>query len=353
MEVIQLQEKTVSETIEELKRLKKKHGEEVKKKQRQAILQIHKLCEYNKRKVNLAVRSLGKYFNMLSRKLDVSNEIQQRKTEFLRKRSLELAEEDGMTTKNQIAARLGMTLRNYDKLIDLETKKIIIIMLRKKRETPKRNERKHNWENAIIEAYGNLAEAGRSLKLSGCYRKNDIKGMGVDVDKASRIGRQKFINDLMFVLKMTRFNKIETARILGVHLRTVRGWIKKLGITRGTIELYHAPFALVPTGKVINHDEIPIPNGKLNIRNFDWIVNRKLAKARREIELAHPDKGGSPEKLKEAVIKYRMIQKWNLMVRRRYGLPPRISKAQIAIPRTGRTPTRWETLKMRKPRPKL
>ena len=351
--VIQLPEKTVSQAVLKIIELKGKWTSQSRKKRKELILEIFELCEYNPNILNKAIKAVGynKFYQYVSN-LNLKEEIKKRRKEFTIRRSLEIARNENVNSVANIAEMFNIDLKTLKSRIDNKTLQEIKKILKQKK-IKNKMVTVRLWEEAIIESYGNIDEAREKLKIKGKYSNNQVKKLGVDVDKARETGRMKLKNDLMFVLKMTGYNQTQTAKILSVNRQSISIWIKKFGITKKTIEKYHAPFALVPVKKVIDHDEIPIKNGKIKLNNWNWWISLKLKQARDIViySRAHPDKGGSQERFTRALNNLRRIQKFDADVRKRYNLPSRKSSGKMRIPRKGiKPPNRWETLKFKKPK---
>jgi len=233
-----------------------------------------------------------------------------------------------------------------------ELRRIITLRTRKKMQRVNSKATPEQWFEAIVANYGNVLEAGRQLghnTTSSSNEKSYLKTRGIDVDKAIRVGELKHKNDLMFVLKMTGFNKKRTAEIFGIVPRTLYNWITKFGITKKTIEVYKTPFAVIPVGKVKDYypEEIPIKDGKFFVRNYNDFVNAKITNAKKRILESHPDRGGSTTRFNKAIKNLKQIRALDARIRQIFGLPPKTEKGEIRIPKKGRSPGRWEILKFK------
>jgi hypothetical protein len=215
---------------------------------RRLVLELFEACNYNKREAYKIAETMGlkRALSRLASELELNQTIKKKRVELI----LITAKKNTNITSVKELAKMMKVEKEWFAPIKRELQELFQQRKEKEKEATRRA-----WEKAIIKCYGNISKAKETLGIKYDVGKKDFKRKGVDVKTAVKIGRLKLKNDLMFVLKMNESpNEKEmikkTARVFNATEQAIKYWMKKFGITHATIKAYHAPFAVVPTGKI-------------------------------------------------------------------------------------------------------
>lgn len=335
----------------ELTKLKSLHGEKNFERRKKILLALLETCQWDT-KAAQEFAAIG--LSALANQFKLGEYILKQRRLQKSKKALYIGKTDeSISSFGQLAERIGINIRNFAHNSRKGTRKKLASVFsarRRKRSEQEKKKKADAIEEEIIASYGNLSAAESHMKTKKRRVNKDLWEREVNVGTAVETGRQKLKNDLMFVLKMTGNDAGKTAEIFGVTPRAIRNWKKWLKITRESIEVYHTPFAVVPTGKVVDHtpDVIGIKNGRFFLRNWDSLINSRIVKAREALNLAHPDHGGSPEKLRQALNNLKRIKELDGKIRLQFNLPQRKQDGIIRIQRAGTPRSRWDVIKFRK-----